>query len=192
MVDSQKNKERFLQICRDVIKRPGIDKLLAWLEKSDFYSAPASTRFHLSEYGGLLAHSLNVYDEMKRLCAVYEQFTSVSEESIAIMALFHDLCKVNFYKPDTRNVKKDGVWVAVPTYSVKEKFPFGGHGSNSRFIVHQFIQLTPEEACAINCHMGLSEHERSIGDAYEAQPSAWLLHVADEAATFLIEKDEEE
>lgn len=136
--------------------------------------------------------SLNVYDEMKRLCAVYEQFTSVSEESIAIMALFHDLCKVNFYKPDTRNVKKDGVWVAVPTYSVKEKFPFGGHGSKSMFIVHQFIQLTPEEACAINCHMGLSEHERSIGDAYEAQSSAWLLHVADEAATFLIEKDEEE
>lgn len=81
MVDSQKNKERFLQICRDVIKRPGIDKLLAWLEKSDFYSAPASTRFHLSEYGGLLAHSLNVYDEMKRLCVVYEQFTSVSEET---------------------------------------------------------------------------------------------------------------
>lgn len=192
MIDIQKNKERFLQICHNVIKRPGMDKLLAWLERSDFYTAPASSKYHLSVEGGLLAHSLNVYDEMKRLCNVYEQYTCVSEESIAIMALFHDLCKVNFYKQDTRNVKRDGVWVSVPFYTIEEKFPFGGHGSKSMFIAQQFIQLTPEEACGINCHMGLSEHERSIGAAYEMQPSAWLLHVADEAATFLIESRQEE
>ena len=187
MVDIQKNKERFLQICHDTIKRDGIDKLLAWLERSDFYMAPASSKYHLSVEGGLLAHSLNVYDEMKRLCEVYEQYTHVSDESVAIMALFHDLCKVNFYKKDTRNVKRDGAWVAVPFYAVEEKFPFGGHGSKSMFILQQFIQLTPEEACGINCHMGLSEHERSIGAVYEMHPSAWMLHVADEAATFLIE-----
>lgn len=187
MIDTQKNKERFLQICHDVIKRPGMDKLLAWLERSDFYVAPASSKYHLSQQGGLLLHSLNVYDEMIRLCKVYEQYTGVSEESIAIMALFHDLCKVNFYKQDTRNVKRDGAWVAVPFYSIEEKFPFGGHGSKSMFILQQFIQLTPEEACGINCHMGLSEHERSIGSVYEMSTSAWILHVADEAATFLIE-----
>lgn len=189
MIDIQKNKERFLQICHDVIQRPGVYKLLTWLDHSDFFIAPASSRYHLSERGGLLLHSLNVYDEMTRLSKVYEQYADVSDESIAIMALFHDLCKVNFYKQDTRNVKRDGEWTTVPFYTIEEKFPFGGHGSKSMFILQQFIQLTPEEACGINCHMGLSEHERSIGAVYEMFPSAWMLHAADEAATFLIESE---
>lgn len=183
------NKELFLDICNKNIHRPGIDKLLSWLEKGDFYTAPASSRFHLSEPGGLLTHSINVYNEMKRLCNTYAEFTCPSEESIAIMALFHDLCKVNMYKPDTRNVKIDGVWTAVPTYTIEEKFPFGGHGSKSVFIIQQFMVLTAEEAQAINCHMGLSEHERSISQVYERNVPAWLLHAADEAATFIIEPE---
>lgn len=187
MIDIEKNKERFIEICNTKIHRPGLDKLLEWLERSDFYIAPASSKYHLAEAGGLCAHSLNVYDEMKHLCAVYENYTGVSEETIAIVALFHDLCKVNFYKPDTRNVKVDGVWTQVPFYTIDEKFPFGGHGCKSMFIVNKFLQITDEEAAAINCHMGLSEHERSISAVYEGSPSAWLLHVADEAATFLLE-----
>lgn len=184
------NKERFLSICGDKIKRKGMDKLLAWLERSDFYTAPASSRFHLSEPGGLLAHSLNVYDELCRLCGLYQDFTGVSDESVAIMALFHDLCKVNLYKEDTKNVKRDGVWVSVPYYTIDEKFPFGGHGSKSVFLTQQFITLTAQEAVAINCHMGLNEHERSVGKAFERNVPAWLLHVADEAATFLLETAE--
>ena len=183
------SKERFLAICNEKVHRQGLERLLAWLEKSDFYTAPASTKYHLAEEGGLLAHSLNVYDEMCRLRDLYNDYTGVSDESVAIMALFHDLCKVNMYKPDTRNVKIDGKWTSVPTYTVDEKFSFGGHGSKSVYLLQQFIALTPEEAVGINCHMGLSEHERSISTAYERYPSAWLLHVADEAATFLVEYD---
>lgn len=187
MIDIQKNKERFLEICNTHIHRPGLDKLLKWLEGSDFYCAPASSKYHLAEPGGLCAHSLNVYDELKRLSEVYEAYTGVSEETMAIIALFHDLCKVNFYKPDIRNVKVDGQWTTVPVYTIEEKFPFGGHGSKSMFIVTQFMQLTPEEAVAINCHMGISERERSVSAAFESNVPAWLLHVADEAATFLVE-----
>lgn len=190
MADNQDNKNRFLKICQDVIQRPGMDKLLAWLEKSDFFTAPASRNHHLAYAGGLLEHSLNVYDELRRLCGAYSGFATVSEESIAIMALFHDLCKVNFYKPDTRNVKKDGVWVTVPSYSIDEKFVYGGHGSKSVFIASRFIELTPEEAVAINCHMASWDGNKDVGNAFKACPAAWLLHVADEAATFLVEREE--
>lgn len=187
MIDIQKNKEQFLEICKENIHREGLDKLLAWLERSDFYTAPASTKYHLCEEGGLCQHSLNVYSELCRLRTAYQKYTGVSDESVAIMSLFHDLCKVNFYKQDTRNVKVEGQWTTVPYYTIEEKFPFGGHGSKSVYMLQKFMALTAEEARAINCHMGLSEHERSIGSVYEQQPSAWLLHVADEAATFLLE-----
>lgn len=189
MIDIQKNKDQFLAICAENIHRPGIDKLLAWLEKSDFFTAPASTKYHLCEEGGLCQHSLNVYSELCRLHIAYQNYTNPSDESIAIMALFHDLCKVNFYKQDVRNVKVDGQWTTAPYYTIEEKFPFGGHGSKSVYIAQQFMPLTAEEARAINCHMGLSEHERSISTVYSHQPSAWLLHVADEAATFILESD---
>ena len=86
------NKERFLTLCKS-IERPGIFDLLDWLEESDFYTAPASTRFHGSYPGGLLEHSLNVYDELKRLLAAYPEIEA-SEESIAIISLFHDLSRV--------------------------------------------------------------------------------------------------
>lgn len=183
------NKERFIEICTTQIHRDGMNRLLDWLEKSDFYSAPASSRFHLSEEGGLCQHSLNVYDQLLSLCrGQYAEYcTAITDESIAIAALFHDLCKVHFYKTEMRNVKKDGVWTSVPYYTIDERFAFGGHGSKSVFLAERFIRLTTEEAVAINCHMGLNEHERSIGTAYERNPLAWLTHVADEAATFLVE-----
>ncbi|MBQ8619092.1 MAG: HD domain-containing protein [Clostridia bacterium] len=190
MSDIQNNKDRFLAICKEHIQRDGIEKLLAWLEKSDFFTAPASRNNHLAHAGGLLEHSLNVYDELRRLCGTYACFATISEESIAIMALFHDLCKVNFYKPDTRNVKRDGVWVAVPSYSIEEKFPFGGHGSKSLYIANSFISLTADEAVAINCHMASWDGNKDVGNAFRSCPAAWLLHVADEAATFLVENEE--
>lgn len=178
-------KERFLSLC-SAIHREGADGLMDWLENSDFYTAPASRRYHGSYQGGLLEHSLNVYDELKRLLAAYPQIQA-SEETAAIIALFHDLCKVNFYVTEKRNRKNsEGRWESYDSYAIKEKFCFGGHGSKSVFIVQNFIKLTPEEAAAINCHMGAFDNE-NVGQTYEQFPLAWLLHVADEAATYIQE-----
>ncbi len=178
-------KERFLSLC-SAIHRDGIDSLMEWLESSDFYTAPASRRYHGSHKGGLLEHSLNVYDELKRLFAAYPEI-QVTEETAAIIALFHDLCKVNFYATEKRNRKnEEGKWESYDAYTIKEKFCFGGHGSKSVFIVQNFIKLTPEEAAAINCHMGAFDNE-NVGQTYEQFPLAWLLHVADEAATYIQE-----
>lgn len=179
------DKERFLLLC-SAIHRDGIDNLMSWLESSDFYTAPASTRYHGSHTGGLLAHSLNVYDELKRLLTAYPE-VQATEETVAIVALFHDLCKVNFYATEKRNRKnEDGRWESYDAYTIKEKFCFGGHGSKSVFIVQNFIKLTPEEAVAINCHMGSFDNQ-NVGQTYEQFPLAWVLHVADEAATYIQE-----
>lgn len=191
MIDQQANKTRFLEICMEHIRRPGIDNLLDWLEKSDFYSAPASAKYHLAQPGGLLAHSLNVYDQLVKLRSLYQQRIALDDEQLAIIALFHDLCKVNYYKQDTRNVKVDGAWQTVPCYTYDEKFPYGGHGSKSVFLAERFIRLTPAEAVAIHCHMGSWDGNKEVGSVYERYPTAWLLHVADEAATFLDESGEE-
>lgn len=186
-MESMTNKERFIAICRENIHREGIDSLLESLEKNDFYVAPASTKYHLAEPGGLLQHSLNVYDELCRLVNAYEMVEKISEESIAIVSLFHDFCKVNFYKQDTRNAKVDGKWMVVPCYTIDEKIHYGGHGSKSVFLIERFIRLTTEEAVAINCHMGSWNGDNTVGDAFTQFPLAWLVHVADEAASFLIE-----
>lgn len=187
MSDINKNKERFLSLC-EKIDRNGKEDLILWLEHSDFFTAPASARYHGSHEGGLLEHSLNVYDQAKRLLSLYSEI-SVSEESVIIAALFHDLCKVNFYATEKRNRKNEsGVWESYDAYTIKEKFPYGGHGSKSVFLVQNFIRLTPEEAVAINCHMGSwDSSNNNVGDAYAKYPFAWLIHVADEAATYIDE-----
>lgn len=183
------NKERFLALCGN-IHRDGINDLLAWLEKSDFFDAPASTRFHGNYPGGLLDHSLHVYDEMKKLLSVYPEITS-SEETICIITLFHDLCKAGMYVSEKRNRKNEaGQWESYDAYTIKEKFRYGGHGSKSVFIVQNFLKLKAEEAVAINCHMSSWDGNKDVGGAFEQYPLAWLLHVADESATFMIESKE--
>ena len=182
------NKERFLSLCNQ-IDRQGIDELLQWLEDNQFFNGPASTRFHGSYAGGLLEHSLNVYSELKRLLSIYPEI-SVSEESVIITSLFHDLCKVNLYTVEKRNRKNEaGQWESYDAYVTDEKFCFGGHGSKSVFLVNHFIRLTPEEAVAINCHMGAWDGNTGVGSAYEQFPLAWLLHVADESATYICENE---
>lgn len=183
------NKERFLAICEN-IKRDGMEDLVKWLEKSDFFTAPASRMYHGDYEGGLVEHSLNVYDELKRLLRVYPEICA-DEETIAIISLFHDLCKVNFYGTEKRNRKNsEGKWESYDSYTVKEKLRFGGHGSKSMFIAQTFIKLTPEEAVAINCHMGAWDGNKDVGNAYAQFPLAWLLHVADESATYVLESKE--
>lgn len=180
----------FEEIYQKYIARPGSVELLEYLLTTDFYTAPASTRFHGSHEGGLVSHSVNVWNEICRLLRVYKDAIQVPAESVAIVSLLHDLCKIGCYKTEMRNAKENGVWIQKPYYTFKEDFPFGGHGAKSVFIIERFMKLTEEEAVAINCHMGFSEpgaNIASIGSAFERYPIAWLLHVADESATYIVE-----
>jgi hypothetical protein len=183
------SKERFIDLYTQYIRRPGADKLLAWLEDSDFFEAPASTRFHGNYEGGLCEHSVNVWEELVRLLKAYPE-VRVSAESAAIVALLHDLCKIGCYKTELRNTKVNNVWVKKPVYVFNEDFCYGGHGSKSVFLVQKHIALTDAEAVAINCHMGFSDRapgDGSVGNAFGQYPLAWLLHVADESATYIRE-----
>ena len=182
-------REDFIRLYTEHIKRPGADKLLAWLEESDFFTAPASTRFHGNYEGGLCEHSVNVWEELVRLLKAYPE-VRVTAETAAIVSLLHDLCKVGCYKQELRNQKAGGVWVQRPVYVFQEDFCYGGHGPKSVYLAQKYIPLTETEAVAINCHMGFSDRtpgDFSLGSAYENHPLAWLLHVADESATYIRE-----
>lgn len=181
------NHDRVVELLNSV-SRDGIDELLKWLEESDFFNAPASHAYHGSYIGGLCEHSLNVYDEVQRLLKAYPE-VSVPEESVIIAALFHDLCKVNFYATEKRNRKNSETnqWESYDAFTIKEKFCYGGHGSKSVFLAQNFIKLTPTEAVAINCHMSVWDGNKDVGRAYEKCWFAWLLHVADESATYIRE-----
>lgn len=187
-------KERFLEICHNEIQRPGLDLFLSWLEnESDFYEAPASTRFHGNHEGGLLEHSLNVYNALNDLV---KQFPCIciSQESIAIAALFHDVCKANYYAVSTRNVKdeKTGVWRKEPFYKTEDQMPLG-HGEKSVIILMKHMLLTDDEIYAIRWHMGGFDSAVKGGDygsskAYERSPLAVLLHLSDMIATYFMEE----
>lgn len=185
--------EHFTKIYKENIKREGADKLLAYLtDQSDFFTAPASTRYHGSYEGGLCEHSLNVYSCLKdflarpRMKEMYD--ISYSDESIAIAALLHDLCKINFYVPGTRNVKENGVWKTVPSYTINDTLPYG-HGEKSVYIISGFMRLTRDEAFAIRYHMGFSTNDDpgTVGKALEMFPLAFALTVADMEASYFIE-----
>ena len=187
-------KEQFIEYYRRAVTRPGAEELLSFLgsEHSDFFTAPASTRFHGNYEGGLCEHSLNVYeslcDYVKRERFVKTYGLTYSEETLAIVALLHDLCKVNVYKKSQRNVKKDGVWTAVPFYEFDDPMPYG-HGEKSVYIISGFMRLSREEAFAIRYHMGFSKEEeaRNVSAAFEMYPLAMALYVADMEATFILE-----
>lgn len=184
-------KERFLLIYKEHIHRDGSDALLDWLLSTDFFTAPASTRYHGSYSGGLLAHSLNVYDCLLKEIESSELQEVYSQETIALIALFHDACKCNFYKKGTRNVKENGQWVTKDTFEIDEKFPCG-HGEKSVIILQNFIKLSAEEIFAIRAHMGgfdasVKGGEYFIGKIFERSKLALLLHIADMKATYVCE-----
>ena len=192
-------KDKFIKAYTENITRPGADKLLAWIESSDFFTAPASTRFHLSSPGGLLEHSLHVFERMKAICAneatVTPGFNEPSMETIAVCGLLHDICKANFYAVEMRNRKNDqDRWEQYPFYVVDDKLPYG-HGEKSVYIVSGFMRLSREEAMAIRWHMGFSDNDfkgggYSVGNAFEKFQLAVLLHIADLQATYLDETGE--
>lgn len=185
-------KQEFIRVAHENIARTGLVDLMTWLDGTDFYTAPASTRFHGAHEGGLVMHSLNVYSQLKKLCGWYG--CDASEESIAIVSLFHDLCKVGVYKTEMRWRKnQQGNWEQYPSYKYEEDFAYGGHGSKSVFLVMAFMTLSPDEASAINCHMGQWDATTYSNPTpvYERNLLAWLLHVADEAADFIVEQRKE-
>lgn len=187
-------KEEFISIYKENIRREGADKLLEYLTSSasDFFDAPASTRFHGAYQGGLVEHSVNVYHCLKAYLErprVREEYgLMVNSESVAIAALLHDLCKVNCYKPGTRNVKENGVWKTVPTFEYSDDLPYG-HGEKSVYIITGFMRLTREEAFAIRYHMGFAggEEARNVGEAFQRFPLAFALSTADMEATYFLE-----
>lgn len=189
-------KKKFIDIYNAKIKREGADKLLAFLEESDFFTAPASTRYHGSHPGGLCEHSINVYeclcDYLKRPRVRELYGMNYSEETIAIVSLLHDICKTNFYVETTRNVKEDGVWKTVPYYSIDDQLPYG-HGEKSVYMVSAYMKLTRDEAFAIRYHMGFSESNNvtyinNVGKAYEMFPIAFAVSVADMEASYYLEE----
>ena len=182
------------------VTRDGVDRLMAFIRKSDMYAAPASTRFHLSVTGGLLQHSLNVLDALRANLTKNDDGTysyevagvpaaRVTEENVIIMALLHDICKVGFYAVDYRNAKNEqGVWEKVPYYTVRDTLPYG-HGEKSVYMIQSFMRLTRDEAFAIRYHMGFSgnEDKNSVGRALEMFPLALAVNVADMEATSYLE-----
>ena len=188
-------KAEFISIFNEYIKREGADKLLDYIENvSDFFTAPASGRRHSAFEGGLCVHSLNVYNRFKNVIKLEygDNYSEViSDESIAVIALLHDLCKVNTYTVDYRNQKVDGQWIQVPYFAYNNTLPYG-HGEKSVYIISSFMRLTREEAMAINWHMGgydpRNQATSDLGDAFSRYPIAVLFHVADLTATYLDEK----
>ena len=191
-------KEEFIKIYTENIKRSGAEGLLDYLtNKCDFFTAPSSTRFHGSYEGGLVQHSVNVYHCLKdylarqRVKDIYGM--EYSEETIAIVSLLHDLCKVNFYTVDYRNAKNaEGVWEKVPYYTINDTLPYG-HGEKSVYIISGYFygenRLTREEAFAIRYHMGFSgnEDKNTIGKSLEMYPLAFALNVSDMEASYFLE-----
>lgn len=189
MIDN--NKFIFETEALTAIHRPGIKELLDWLATTDFYSAPCSGRYHGSYTGALVEHSLNVYTQFWNIAPRYGYDASNSTllEESAIVCLFHDLCKVNFYEPYLRNVKNPdtGIWEQVEEYRAKGNQPLASHGACSAYRVMKYINLTEKEYSAILHHMGAWDKSQysNPGEVYAQNKLAWLLHVADEAATYI-------
>ena len=208
--------ERYESLLKST-NRDGIDKLIEFIRKSDFYTAPASTRFHNCHEGGLLEHSLNVYDCLynkvkstdvfkKALSDSTKEFwdTDEFEKTIVIVALLHDLCKMFMYEVEMKNKKiysdhgskKDNQgrydWESVPGYTVNDRVPYG-HGEKSVMMIEQFITLTKEERFAIRWHMGFTEPKENwntLNAAIRMYPLILAVHEADLEATYMLEKEE--
>lgn len=181
-------RDEFIKIYTENIFRDGSKELLEWLQTTDFFTAPASTRYHCACENGLVMHSVSVFNTLMEK-HFDEEIDNI--ESFAICALLHDLCKAQFYKVSTRNVKNEqtGQWEKVPYYAIEDSFPFG-HGEKSVFLIERFMRLKIDEAMAIRWHMGEfgDKNSNTISQAYDRYPLAVKLHLADLESTYLREK----
>ena len=210
MIDIKANKRVYLSLLREVLPDADFYTIEAYLDNTDFFTAPASTRFHLSETGGLCAHSLNVYFAAVSLNHV---FCIKNEHSIILCSLLHDICKADVYSQeyknvkvydeevlanaDKRKIKKDSkgeyIWDQKLQYVFDDRWPFG-HGSKSAYIASSLIDLTPEEAMAIRYHMGAFEDgdKNNCSKVYETNKLALLIHFADMYASKIMEGEQNE
>lgn len=194
-MDTLSCKNEFIQLFTTHIHREGSQKMLEYLSNSDFFTAPASARYHMAETSGLCQHSINVYNRLVKLVKgdFADNYREVyADETLAVVGLLHDVCKVNFYTVEYRNVKEENEWVKKPFFKVDERFPYG-HGEKSVFIISQFMKLSAEEAMAINWHMGgFDDRVRggsySASEAYGRYKLAVYAHIADLQATYLDEE----
>ena len=181
----------FVELLRTT-NRDGIEELIRYLqEETDFFTAPASTKYHGAFAGGLLMHSINVCAEL-RLDPNSKVYPT---ETLIIVALLHDICKANCYRTEKRNVKENGGWVEKQIYVFEDELPLG-HGEKSLYLASKFIKLSDEEAAAIRWHMGafgcaFRGGDRGLNAAYEKYPLAVLLHMADMRATYLVERSDD-
>lgn len=179
-------KEKFIELLKST-NRPGIEDLISFLEKTDFFTAPASTRFHGSFEGGLVEHSLKVYEILDYKAKNNVLKLEIPDDTIKIVSLLHDICKLNFYKVDYRNAKNAlGEWEKVPYYTIDDTIPYG-HGEKSVMMITEYIKLTPEEKYSIRWHMGFTEPKElygTLGEAYKKYPAALLLNEADLESTY--------
>lgn len=205
MSNTNPNIERFEHLLEST-NREGIDSLIEFIRKSDFYTAPASTRYHSCHEGGLLEHSLNVYDrlEAKFNDEVWKSKVNVAKDNIIISALLHDLCKTYYYGTELKNkkiysengTKKDNNgrydWETVSVYTVDDKIPYG-HGEKSVMMIENYIKLEPVERYAVRWHMGFSEPKENwtvLGCAIRKYPFILAIHESDLESTYLLEKEE--
>ena len=179
-------KEEFINLLRS-IRREGIEEVINFLEKSNFFTAPASTKYHGNYEGGLLEHSMKVYEILRHLVENSVIEINADEDTLIIVALLHDICKANYYKTDYRNAKNDrGEWEKVPYYTIDDTIPYG-HGEKSVMMITEYMRLTVEEKYCIRWHMGFTEPKElysTISAAYKKYPLALLLHEADLEATY--------
>lgn len=210
-MESNACKEEFLRIYNQNLSgRAGASDFLTWLSDTDFFTAPASSKYHLARPGGLVEHSVNVYLWLKQLMKDMEPTGVWNIESVTICGLLHDVCKANYYEQGWRNQKTydegavaavprsmvkhdqggDYIWEAVPSYSINEQFTYG-HGEKSVYLIQKHMELTDEEAQAIRFHMGSWQdgEKANASAAFKTNPLAFWLHVADEAATFRTEEN---
>lgn len=188
----------YIELFDKYIKRDGAQNLLAWLESTDFFTAPASTKYHGDHESGLVEHHIYVFNQLIRLLKAYRGIIETNGETAAIVALGHDICKANCYTKELKSRKTGKLlpngkpeWEDYDGYAWDEQFPYGNHGGKSVFLIERFMRLTEEEAVTIQCHMGNEGGRYGMAESYRQYPLAWLLHVADEAASYLDEKEEE-
>lgn len=201
-----KTKSDILTLLRTINREnANIEGLINKLETSDFFYAPASTKYHNCFTGGLADHSLNVYYNLKSMVKSKGFEGQIPEESIIICSILHDFSKINFYEKSIRNKKvytpqgskHDNLgaydWVSEECYSVKpeaERFSYGNHEETSEFMVRSFIPLTLEESIAILNHhggMGYDSSKTGFSNLYNKYPLACLLHLADMMSTYVDE-----
>jgi hypothetical protein len=189
----EESKKVYIELLRST-NREGIENLITYLEtKTDFFTAPASTRFHNNFEGGLLLHTLNVYRNFKKLLEARPD-VQVDEENVIIAALCHDLCKANYYTKEERNRKVDGRWESYEVYSsIKSPSIPYPHATRSIRFLRSFISIKHIEELMIYYHMGPFggedyEYKNLLQDVNERYPATLLMYMADLMASYLDEE----